>query len=305
MQRVLVLFDKQSVLNKQANPDAFISLLQSESTQSQYEYAYIEDFVCFIDENSTMHFISDDNKIIDLDGFNVIYFRRWGKVAAFARAIAIYAKHKGIVVVDSEVVGIGAMDKTNQMVRLWTEGVPVPKTAYCGSSQGAKAYLVKLLSQRDWGDKWIVKAALGTRGQDNFLVNSLEELSSIILERVETFVIQEFIPNNSDLRIWVLGGECVLVIERSRQEGHLNNTSMGAGARMLNTKEISETILATAIESAAVLSRQVAGVDIIINSITGDHFVLEVNRSPQLENSTYQPEKARVLNQYIEKLIKM
>jgi ribosomal protein S6--L-glutamate ligase len=165
--------------------------------------------------------------------------------------------------------------------------------------------LVKLLSQRDWGDKWIVKAALGTRGQDNFLVNSLEELSSIILERVETFVIQEFIPNNSDLRIWVLGGECVLVIERSRQEGHLNNTSMGAGARMLNTKEISETILATAIESAAVLSRQVAGVDIIINSITGDHFVLEVNRSPQLENSTYQPEKARVLNQYIEKLIKM
>ena len=103
--KALFLFDKQSVENHQADPVAFLKLMQEQPSVVEYDYAYIEDFVCILDHESSAFFVNEENgKIIDLVDFEVIYFRRWGKVAAFARAIAIYAKHVGIKVIDQEVV---------------------------------------------------------------------------------------------------------------------------------------------------------------------------------------------------------
>jgi len=97
-----------------------------------------------------------------------------------------------------------------------------------------------------------------------------------------SFLFQRFIPNDFDFRFLVLGGKVGTISKRTRQnkDDHRNNAYVGATEEEVAPDAVSQAMKDDAIAAAEVFHRQVAGVDIIVDKNTGQHYILEVNASP-------------------------
>jgi glutathione synthase/RimK-type ligase-like ATP-grasp enzyme len=146
-----------------------------------------------------------------------------------------------------------------------------------------------------------MKGLNATRGQDNYLVKSADELRARFAERPDTdFLLQEFLPNDGDYRIIVAGGQARFAMYRTPADGkHMNNTSQGGQAVLVNLGDVSRRILDDCITAAATFGRDFAGVDVVLHKDTGAYYFFEVNRSPQIESGMFVAEKAEVLAQYL------
>ncbi len=151
-----------------------------------------------------------------------------------------------------------------------------------------------------------MKSVTGTRGNDNYLVHSTQQAVEILTQNPNTeFLIQEFIPNDGDYRAIVAGSEVRLLIHRTAVIGsHKNNTSQGGAATLLSPETLSPEALQACVAAAQAFDRDIAGVDIVFDKRDPEKFYFfEVNRSPQIEASSYSKEKAIMLNGYFNELI--
>jgi glutathione synthase/RimK-type ligase-like ATP-grasp enzyme len=113
-------------------------------------------------------------------------------------------------------------------------------------------------------------------------------------------LIQDFVPNDGDYRVLVMGGEVKLVIHRkSNDDGHLNNTSKGGSANIIDIKDVPQVVLDESIKISELLKREITGVDMIQHKDTGEFFMLEVNNMPQLSTGSFVEEKAQVLSDFL------
>lgn len=140
-------------------------------------------------------------------------------------------------------------------------------------------------------------------GSDNWLIKSEQDLIDA-MEAVPdgSFVLQQFIPNEFDYRILVFGGKPRLAIKRSRvsDDTHVNNTSKGGEGRLIDLKDMDKLILDLAVKAAEAVGRlELGGVDIIIDSNTGKPYVLEVNKSPQIETGSNIDKKLEVFSDFV------
>jgi hypothetical protein len=178
------------------------------------------------------------------------------------------------------------------MYMLQRRSVPIPKTLFCRNNRRL-ARLVATRYAKDFPFPIIAKATGGTRGDANYLVKTVEELEQIVKDEKRHFIIQEFIPNDGDMRFFVAGGELYGSIKRKSVEGtHLNNTSKGGSAELMKREDFARNVVADALQAARVFGRDCAGVDVITNKETGAHYILEVNRAPQIEHASFEKEKA-------------
>jgi glutathione synthase/RimK-type ligase-like ATP-grasp enzyme len=130
----------------------------------------------------------------------------------------------------------------------------------------------------------ILKAIDGSKGDDNYLVKNHDELVAILNDSDKTFMVQNFVPNDGDLRILFIGLDREPLVFRRKGAGtsHLNNTSKGGEGSFLSIKELDAQVRVDAYRAAEVLRREIGGVDIIIDKETGRHYVLEVNATPAI-----------------------
>jgi len=140
----------------------------------------------------------------------------------------------------------------------------------------------------------ILKGSGGDRGTRVFKANNLEELEKLIkeLRKSETeegkrYMLQEYIENQGDYRVLVLGEKVLGVMKRYRKDkkDFRNNFSVGGEVEVA---ELPEEIKKMAVEAAKVCGLMVAGVDVMPKNIDhglsnnrGDYVVLEVNKGPQ------------------------
>ena len=119
------------------------------------------------------------------------------------------------------------------------------------------------------------------------------------------YMVQNFIPNDGDHRIILLGYEPKLAFKRTRKDdsSHLNNTSQGASAELIELTDYSDEVISDVVMAAQLVSREVAGVDVLFNKDTGAHVILEVNASPQLATGVFLPQKKKILNDYFAQLL--
>lgn len=207
-------------------------------------------------------------------------------------AYGCYCRKKGVIMADDTFAN--ASGKLYEMWRCWEHDVPVPKTAY-----GTKEFLGKCL-QENFGGVGVLKSIRGTKGQDNYLVYSAEEVSKIVDENPDIeFILQEFIPNTGDYRIVTLGFEPYLAIYRSSGgKDHRNNTSLGGSAKIIPLEEVDKEILDMSIKAAKATNKRFAGVDVITHRDTGKNYILEVNHTPQVVTGAFTDEKFKVLRDY-------
>lgn len=236
------------------------------------------------------------------DDLNGIHIANWRKAPEIAMALAKYIEKRGGKVMNREIMSFPAMTKLGEMVRMADKKIPMPD-----SFSVRDKYLAEMAKRQKlpygFAFPLIVKSVAGSMGANNWLVKTWEEFAEIVaLPREQLVVVQQFIPNDSDYRVLVFGGDVRAVMRRSRQDDstHVNNTSAGGKGEMIDPAEFPEDWKEIALKAAAATNRSdIAGVDIIVDKETGKPYVLEVNKTPQIETGSNIDTKTTIFTDYI------
>lgn len=202
--------------------------------------------------------------------------------------------------------------KAWQMLKLKEAGIDVPKSIYGSlwylyermADQGrqsiflgahtcvshAPAALQKNTITAPFNFPVIIKGSGGDRGTRVFKANNLEELEKLVrdLRKSETeegrrYMLQEYIENEGDFRILVLGEKVLGVMKRARtaKNEFRNNYSVGGTIEVAN---LPEEIKKLAVKAARVCGLAVAGVDVAFRDNDFKKPVIwEVNKGPQFK----------------------
>lgn len=293
----LILFAKRASDIGAADPERLVDLLNQADGNITFDWGFLEDAEYIL----TPQHISASLSGTLIEDYDVVYFRFWGLPEAQSHALALarYCDLKHVPFVDSEVLRKGSFNKINQYINLFEASVPFPSTVIC--SAGKMSTLARLHLKFPF----VVKDARGTRGNTNFLVESQLQLETIAREHSDkTFVLQQYIANKGDYRVFVTGSTAPLIIYRQAKDGsYLNNTSQGGGASIVPVSAVKPEMIHDAIRAAAFFGRDIAGVDVVLDA-DGSHYCFEVNRAPQIEHSSFEPEKASVVAAYLSSIVR-
>ena len=272
------------------------------------DIVYYED-VGFVIDNSDVRLFEKTNEII-LGDCSLAIMIGWYKTDTkkiyrqIALCIALVCKKHGLEVWNSEVLCQRPAGKLSPMVCLALEGLAVPKTIYTANPQETAMFIENYLPSKEL----VVKANFASRGNDNHLVKSAQEAHEIANNKSlpSDYIIQQAIPNSGDYRVICVGGQPVMGIYRQRaadSKTHLNNVSQGATATKLSLKDIPNSVVELARRAANCLGREMGGVDILVDELTGKEYLLEVNPIPQLTTGSYIEDKlnmvADAVNNYL------
>jgi glutathione synthase/RimK-type ligase-like ATP-grasp enzyme len=152
----------------------------------------------------------------------------------------------------------------------------------------------------------VLKDIYADKGKNNHLVSSRQEFDDILAAGQQiAYIAQQYIPNDGDLRVLVFDKKPALLMRRQATErSHLNNTSTGGTAALLPLDTIDTSTTAMVVRAAAVTNRQVAGVDIVIDSKTNKWYILEVNNSPQISSGVFVDEKIAAFGTFLKRYSK-
>lgn len=292
MKRILILSSAESETNI-AHNDAFVAELNSKlGTEIVTEWRHYEDISLEFEPGKLRAGVQGESS--DLSGYDLVYFKSYYRYSEQAVAIAECLKSTNRRFICSELEDYISFSKLSQYARMARAGLPIPKTLFVPRKHLAVSFESLMESL---GDKFVFKATDAKGGDANYLISSRNEFDAAVAAHPDTnFVSQVFIPNDSDLRLLVLGGNTELVIKRQRKDNstHLNNTSQGADAVEVSLEEITPDIKDLASRCVQLFHREVAGVDIMLESGTGKPYILEVNASPQVASGAETDRKIAV-----------
>lgn len=235
-----------------------------------------------------------------LDSFDFVRFELWLKSPQQALAAATFLTRHQVPFSGHEALNTLCTTKVGEMVRMADQGLPLPRTFMSSYTETLR----RCKDNPPFAYPFIAKAADAFGGQMNYLVHDYEELKGALSAHKEQFfVLQEFIPNDCDYRVLIMGGEIKLVLKRSRDAAsgsHLNNTSAGAEGEFVPIDSLSPLIRQDALKAAAATLRSdFAGVDVMIDKQTGQHYILEVNEAPAIQTGENPAVKIDALLTYI------
>jgi len=273
---------------------------------------------------------------LQIDDYDVLFFRTTGKHWEEVDLIvgSIQGSTHTPVVVDPIVKnGKPSMAcKAYQMLALKKAGIEVPKTVY-GSlwylyekMADSRHHILSVLtpSQRaqmiargkmddfesviNFEFPIIIKGSGGDRGTRVFKADNLKAMEKLVskLRKSETeegrrYMLQEYIPNDGDYRVLVLGKKVLGVMKRTQQQPGEFRNNYSAGGKV-EVAQLPEEVLQLAVRAAAVCGLMVAGVDVMAKNPSGlrpapldkgasegmsnnpkDYVILEVNKGPQFK----------------------
>lgn len=252
-----------------------------------------DDFLAFV----------NDKKIT---GFNLIYLcagieakkrYEWYVVCEYLRK---YSKTKVV----SQVVADAS--KNFYPVQNWfflkqyQNKIPFPKTYSVFDEKNLK-HIVK-----DLGFPVIVKLSEVHKGKGVFLANKLQDIQKIILNYPNnTYLVRQFIKNNGDIRVFVVGYKAVAAMRRIPKKGEFRSNISAGGKGEFFDLDKNLKIKKLAEKAARVCGIEIAGVDIMIDRKTGKEYVLEVNTGPQfkgLESFTSHNVAKEMVKYFVQKM---
>lgn len=168
-------------------------------------------------------------------------------------------------------------DKLFTQQILASSNLPIPRTLLVKYPINAD------MVEENLGFPVIVKTLSGAQGSGVYLSKNKDEFIRLmqLINATKTnmnIIIQEFIQSSEgrDLRVIVIGGRAIGAMQRIAQEGEFRaNISKGGQGKSFTMNSEIEWL---AIESANILSLDVAGIDLLFD---GNHFrICEANSSP-------------------------
>jgi len=279
-------------------PQSMATQLTAVDDQRSYGAAILEDLL-FVFDGQKLQVL--DGNDADVSRYDAIFMMGWFKDKMLedeALSLAAYAEFHHIPYRNPEVGVARSNSKLSQCVMAALLGIQITPFVFAQNGQR----LLEGVQRSSLGFPLILKSVRASRGNDNYLVSSLEQLTTIVGERPEIpFIAQMFVPNDGDYRILVMGDKVRFVMHRLAQgDSHLNNTSQGGVATEIPLEAISPKMLEEAVMIAKRLRRAVTGVDMIVHKETGQHYFLEANNMPQLSTGSLVDKKMRALSDYFD-----
>jgi glutathione synthase/RimK-type ligase-like ATP-grasp enzyme len=234
----------------------------------------------------------------DLSEYKALFLRgdQFRKFFGVIGSINKYAIHKGLKVIN-DYTGVRDSSKLFQAVNFHLLNIPVAKTIYVTSAVIANPSCV------DFGFPCVMKADHGSHGDLNYVVNSIDDIKAIF-DKYESkrFVLQRFVPNDCDYRILVIGDETLVIRRTAVGDSHLNNTSKGGEAELVDTEDLPKSVFDDTKRIMESLGMTIAGIDVFSDKNTNEFYFLEVNAQPQLMSGAFIKEKEKLMGKLLDKL---
>lgn len=214
----------------------------------------------------------------DIAGFDIVLFREIRNNNEEAKMITTYLNDYKKIIIDARIRDGKWGSKINTYLTLSQANIPFPKTMFFPNIH-TKEY--SFISETLW-TPFITKTINGQQGKWVYLTTKQEEFEQVKKEnKTEKFLLQEFIPNDWDIRVFIVWDKILWAIKRTAQTWEFrNNVALWWSAEQV---KIPEEIWKIALEASKLLWLQIAWADIIIHKETRKPYILEVNRSPEFE----------------------
>ncbi|MDP1884783.1 MAG: hypothetical protein Q8L10_05500 [Candidatus Moranbacteria bacterium] len=237
-------------------------------------------------------------KGVPFTDFSTVYFRRVGENRNLAFILSSVAEKNGIRFIDRLYKETNEPSKLKQTCFLALNGISVPKTFFSlvyddSTLEEAIGFL---------GLPIVIKFSRSKKGSGIFLAESVSGLKQILQENPSPeIILQTYIPNDFDYRVFILGNSVACVEKRTRtnKTDFRNNVSLGATEEFLALETVPEQIKKCALEAAEISNIQVAGADIVVGP-DGTPYVFEVNRSPAITYDESISDEMNLLANYLE-----
>mgnify|MGYP003992246983 CR=1 FL=1 len=218
-----------------------------------------------------------------LTEFDLFYFRAVGNELEWSKLLTLYAKKEGIPVVDEYLFTHGALRRFKAVAGVMMEeaGVSCPKTIFVESVYRLRMEL------KNWDFPVVVKLSQGGRhGMGTFWIRTEEDVEEMIEKakdkdgkQMRGYLIQPYIPNDGDYRLFVVGYKTLGGYKRMpKEEKGVMNKSMG---KSVGLSDIPEDVVREAEKACKALKVEVAGVDLVRDMKTGKVYVIEVNEAAE------------------------
>jgi len=229
-------------------------------------------------------FVESEKEFTVDDAYNFIRLR--GIEAHTPSLLAIYCKKKGLKFNDQiNTQHTKSVNKISQMLMMWINGLSIPETIIVTkySYEKNKKYI-----ENNVNFPCVLKG-YGDRGKSVWKIDSLKELNKrmkvtrsmkkkmVRRNKIEAFIIQEYIPNKFDFRVTMFEHEVLGVIKRISKDGFYNNFSMGADYEVSQITPAEKKLCEKACDVCRI---DLGGVD-FVRTKKGIVF-FEVNKSPQI-----------------------
>jgi glutathione synthase/RimK-type ligase-like ATP-grasp enzyme len=240
---------------------------------------------------SDIYFEIDDKNVLveinggDISGYDLVYFRRAGdQFSGVASNLAVYLASKGIKFIDKSWAEVGPIgSKFTALIKLSLNHLPIIKSIYVWREEIIKnrERIIKEL-----GLPLIAKEISTQRGKGVHKILGEKDFENLPMTDVSggpnQYLFQKYVNFKDEYRLLVLGNR-IGVWEKKivATEGEFrHNVSLGASEEFLKTKDIPANLEKIAVDGARVLNIQIAGVDIATDKITGEYYLIEINRGP-------------------------
>ena len=291
--KLLLIGTQESAAQAENYYDSYVEVFRGAIAEAGIEgtidFTYLDDLALAVGDGTLS--VADTVSGNELNTYDMVFMRGLGLRKRFdeLRVLSAYARENNIKLVN-DYSGFRDSSKLGQAVNFHETGLPVATTVFV--NRVVLAGKVKL----PFDFPCIMKATFGAHGNDNYLVHSLDEVVKIQAESSDKrFVLQRFVKNEGDFRILIVGEEVVLIGRRAVEGSHLNNTSQGADAVIIEHDAVDPQMINDAKKVMQYLDMTIAGVDAIIDSDTGEYFFLEVNSQPQLMSGAFLDVKASMI----------
>jgi len=262
-----------------------------------------EDFrIIFDDGNMKVELVSTGE---DLASYDVVHFKT-SVERDITASLARYCMSHGVRVIDVPVRNFPGTSKLYQYAMLANESIRIPTSLFYMPATLKRSYQE---IQEQLGTPFVLKGIHVSKGEYNDVIHDKKEFDDFTAKAAAEkiyLIAQAFVPNEGDYRVLVLGKRIALVIYRSRGDKtttHLNNTSKGGAATLFTAYDLPGEVQAASLRAAAILERDVAGVDMVQDSETGGWYCFEVNDGPQIASGAFTVEKQKAYAQFIERVM--
>ena len=182
-----------------------------------------------------------------------------------------------------------ADDKMETALKLASAGLPIPDTIPaptcfpgCRRNPASAENAARIL-----GWPLVIKENKGSFGAQVYLANNKDEAAKILQHIGEhDCLFQKFIRDSSgrDLRVTVVGGKAICAMERQSASKQEFRSNIGAGGTA-SAKALTPFEEKLAVDAAAALGLDFAGVDILYGKDENERYICEVNSNPQLQST--------------------
>ncbi|MBU0976345.1 MAG: RimK family alpha-L-glutamate ligase [Patescibacteria group bacterium] len=170
-------------------------------------------------------------------------------------------------------------DKFYQTHIVARAGIAVPKTY---SLKESKKDTFSRLTEK-LGNPFIMKPATGAQGFGVNIVKTESDYAKLS-KRIFKTLVQEYIPNDGDYRVLVVGHKAIGTYKRIPPKGDFRaNISQGGSGKKVADEDFSKRLIEMAEKITPLLNLEIAGIDIMKSQDTGELYFIESNSIPQWE----------------------